>query len=299
MSTSRSVVKTVLAIEQSEGAGARVHRSIGSARLRNLSPFLMLDHFKVPQGGFPDHPHRGQATVTYMLQGAFQHEDSVGHAGTIEAGGVQWMTAGKGIIHAEMPVLGEGYPTPIGLQLWIDLPKEHKLTQPTYQELSKAGIPSAWPEGEDGPVEIRIISGDSHGVSSPVKPLGGCWYFHFVIKEQGKQVFQPIPKGWTTFLYIFKGSVIVNPKDERQAHESHNTLVLSAEETEDGVALEAGSDGTEFVLIAGEPLDQTVFQHGPFVMTDREGIMQTIKDYQLGQNGFENAHTWRSKIGDQ
>ncbi|EJD46158.1 hypothetical protein AURDEDRAFT_87366 [Auricularia subglabra TFB-10046 SS5] len=295
MAVSRSVVNKVLSIEQAEGAGARVRRSIGSMKLRNLSPFLMLDHFHVEQGGFPDHPHRGQATVTYMLEGASRHEDSAGHAGVIEAGGVQWMCAGKGIIHAEMPVVGEGLPPPRGLQLWVDLPKQYKMVDPSYQELDKSGIPSAWPEGKDGSIEIRIISGDSHGVSSPVRPLGGCWYFHYIMKAKGKQVFQPIPKGWTAFAYVLKGSLIVNPEKERTAHEPFHTLVFS--NAEDGVALESGEDGTEFVLIAGEPLDQPVMQYGPFVMLDRAGIQQTLLDYQTGRNGFEKAHTWKSKIG--
>lgn len=295
MSVSRTVVNKVLAIEQAEGDGARVRRSIGSMKLRNLSPFLMLDHFHVSQGGFPDHPHRGQATVTYMLEGASAHEDSAGHKGVIEAGGVQWMCAGRGIIHAEMPIVRDGLPAPRGLQLWVDLPKQYKMVEPSYQELGPAGVPRAWPEGENGPIEIRIISGDSHGVSSPVRPLGGCWYFHFIIKEKGKTVFQPIPKGWTGFAYIIKGKVIVNPDTNRTEHEAFHTLVLS--NGEDGVAVESAEAGTEFVLIAGEPLDQTVMQYGPFVMTDREGIQQTLRDYQFGRNGFEKAHTWKSEIG--
>ncbi|KDQ61055.1 hypothetical protein JAAARDRAFT_709607 [Jaapia argillacea MUCL 33604] len=296
-SVTRNVVKKVLAIEQSEGAGARVRRSIGSMNLRNLTPFLMLDHFHVSQGaGFPDHPHRGQATVTYMLEGSSRHEDSAGHNGTIETGGVQWMCAGRGIIHAEMPVHARGVPEPRGLQLWIDLPKEFKMVEPSYQELGPQEIPSAYPEGQDGPVQIKVISGKSHGVESPVRPLGGCWYFHVIFKKPAT-IFQDIPAGWTSFLYTLKGSVKVG--SEPTVHEPFNTLVLSSKETESGVTLTATEANTEVVVISGQPLDQTVFQYGPFVMTTREEIQKTLIDYQMGMNGFEKAHSWQSEIGKQ
>ncbi|KIP09490.1 hypothetical protein PHLGIDRAFT_86544 [Phlebiopsis gigantea 11061_1 CR5-6] len=296
-SVSRQVIKKVLSVEQEEGAGALVRRSIGSMKLRNLTPFLMLDHFHVSRGaGFPDHPHRGQATVTYMLQGSSQHEDSAGHKGTILAGGVQWMTAGKGIIHAEMPVHAAGQPDPRGLQLWIDLPAKDKMTDPTYQELDPEQIPTAYPEGPDGPVRVRVISGKSHGVESPVRSLGGCWYFH-VIFDKKATIFQDLPKNWTSFMYILKGSVIVG--EDTIAHEPFHTLVLSQEDAETGAKLTAAADGTEFVLISGEPLDQPVFQYGPFVMTNREGIQKTLIDYQMGMNGFEKAHTWKSEIGNR
>ncbi|RXW24121.1 hypothetical protein EST38_g1730 [Candolleomyces aberdarensis] len=294
---SRHVVKKVLAIEQSEGAGARVRRSIGSMNLRNLTPFLMLDHFRIGKGaGFPDHPHRGQATVTYMLQGSSRHEDSAGHKGTIVAGGVQWMCAGKGIIHAEMPVHDEGHPEPVGFQLWVDLPKQFKLVDPSYQELGPEGIPTAYPEGPDGPVSIKVISGKSHGVESPVRPLGGCWFFHVKFTKKGT-FFQEIPAGWTTFAYVFKGGVSVDEDPTRL--ESYNTLVFSSESDQSGVSITALDDETEFILVAGEPLDQTVFQYGPFVMTTKEEIQGTLLDYQLGRNGFEKAHTWKSEIGNQ
>ncbi|KZS99288.1 hypothetical protein SISNIDRAFT_448177 [Sistotremastrum niveocremeum HHB9708] len=295
-SISRSVVKKVLAVETSEGAGAKVRRSIGSMSLRNLSPFLMLDHFAIAEGaGFPDHPHRGQATVTYMLEGSSRHEDSAGHKGLIRTGGVQWMCAGRGIIHAEMPVQGPGIPEPRGLQLWVDLPKQYKMVEPSYQELEPENIPSAWPSGQDGGVEVKVISGISHGVESPVRPLGGCWYFHIKFHKAGR-IFQHIPTGWTSFLYSLKGKVTVNPDDVPESQPAFHTLVLSAAANETGVEL-AGEEGTEFVLIAGEPLDQTVFQYGPFVMTSRQEVQSTLMDYQLGRNGFEKAHTWKSEIG--
>ncbi|KAL5533315.1 PRN1 [Sanghuangporus sanghuang] len=295
-SISRRAVKKVLSIEQEEGAGARVRRSIGTPALRNLTPFLMLDHFHVSKGaGFPDHPHRGQATVTYMLEGSSRHEDSAGHKGTIVAGGVQWMCAGKGIIHAEMPVHALGEPEPRGLQLWVDLPKQYKMVDPSYQELGPEGIPSAYPEGLEGGVEIKVISGNSFGVESPVRPLGGCWFFHVKFKNAQRSIFHELPVGWTTFFYIFKGSVRVGDSDE--AIPTYHTVVLSNGEKETGVRLTAAEDNTEMVLVAGEPLDQTVVQYGPFVMTTREEIQQTFMDYQLAKNGFEKSHTWKSEIG--
>ncbi|KAF5381025.1 hypothetical protein D9615_003913 [Tricholomella constricta] len=297
MSVSRSVVKTVLAVETPEGAGALVRRSIGSMNLRNLTPFLMLDHFHVSKGaGFPDHPHRGQATVTYMLEGSSRHEDSAGHKGTIETGGVQWMCAGKGIIHAEMPVHTEGAPDPRGLQLWVDLPKQFKMVDPSYQELGPDQIPTAYPDGPDGAVKVKVISGISHGVESPVRPLGGCWFFHIIFSRK-TTIFQDIPPSWTSFIYILKGKVTVG--SESNTHDAFHTLVFSSNANETGVSITALEEQTELLLVAGEPLDQTVFQYGPFVMTNREEIQKTLIDYQSGKNGFEKAHTWKSKIAHE
>ncbi|KAG5727642.1 Pirin-like protein [Termitomyces sp. T112] len=294
MSVSRSVIKKVLAVETPEGDGALVRRSIGSMGLRNLTPFLMLDHFHVSEGaGFPDHPHRGQATVTYMLEGSSRHEDSAGHQGTIEAGGVQWMCAGKGIIHAEMPVHTQGASDPRGLQLWVDLPKQFKMVDPSYQELGPDQIPIAYPSGPDGPVKIKVISGSSHGIESPVRPLGGCWFFH-VIFDQKSTIFQDIPPSWTSFLYILKGSLTIGL--DTLLHKPFHTLVFSNATNETGISITAAEDKTEVILVAGEPLDQTVFQYGPFVMTNRDEIQQTLFDYQAGRNGFEKVHTWKSKI---
>ncbi|KAJ7258750.1 RmlC-like cupin domain-containing protein [Mycena haematopus] len=292
-SITRAVTKKVLAIETPEGDGAMVRRSIGSAGLRNLTPFLMLDHFHAKTGGFPDHPHRGQSTVTYMLQGSSSHEDSVGHKGIIEAGGVQWMVAGRGIIHSEIPLYGSGRPDPIGLQLWVNLPKKYKMVEPSYQELTASGIPTAYPEGPDGPVLVKVISGSSHGVDSPVRPLGGCWYFHYIFTRDQVSVFQDLPSGWTAFIYVLKGSLIVGRESILQ--EQFHTLVLSANVNETGVLLKSGSKDTEFMLAAAEPIDEPIVQYGPFVMNTKEEIQQTIRDYREGRNGFESAHTWQSR----
>ncbi|KAF7293838.1 hypothetical protein HMN09_01179700 [Mycena chlorophos] len=290
---SRSVTKKVLSIETPEGAGALVRRSIGTASLRNLTPFLMLDHFHVSKGaGFPDHPHRGQSTITYMLEGSSRHEDSAGHKGTIETGGVQWMVAGRGIIHAEMPVHAPGHPDPRGLQLWVNLPKQYKMVEPSYQELGPAEIPTATPK--DG-VRVKVISGKSHGVESPVRPLGGCWYFHYIWDKEGVEAFQELPQGWTAFIYVLKGSLTVGA--DPTPLDAFHTLVLSANSTEAGVLLKSLSPDTQLMLAAAEPINEPIVQHGPFVMNTQEEIMQTFQDYRQGKNGFEKAHVWKSEIG--
>jgi quercetin 2,3-dioxygenase len=287
--TSRTVTKVVKAIEQAEGVGARVRRTIGTRNLRNLSPFLMLDHFSVPYGaGFPDHPHRGQETVTYMLDGAFEHEDFVGHAGRIETGDLQWMTAGKGIMHSEMPVKRDDDKPNVGLQLWVDLPEKHKLHEPRYQELRDAQIPRVKPSDK---VEIKVISGDSFGVKSPVQTLVGVWYLDVKIAPGGK-VEQALPANWTTFVYTLTG----RPSFAGTVVDPFNTVLLST--TGDGLGVEnTGFEEARFVVIAGEPLDQRVVQHGPFVMTSEEGIYQAMRDFTSNSNGFERAKGWRSEIG--
>ncbi|KAF7312988.1 hypothetical protein MKEN_00983500 [Mycena kentingensis (nom. inval.)] len=295
MSVSRSVTKKVLSVETPEGDGALVRRSIGTPQLRNLTPFLMLDHFHVkPGAGFPDHPHRGQSTITYMIEGASRHEDSAGHKGIIETGGVQWMVAGRGIIHAEMPVHEPGQPDPRGLQLWVNLPKQYKMVEPSYQELGREGIPTALPA--DG-VKVKVISGKSHGVESPVRPLGGCWYFHVTWDKEGVEVFQDLPTGWTAFLYILKGSVIVGSSPDAVPHAQYHTLVLSGNDTETGILLKSASPDTSLMLAAAEPIDEPIVQYGPFVMNSKDEIMQAFEDYQQGKNGFERAHVWKSEIG--
>ncbi|KAG8905817.1 hypothetical protein FRB99_008182 [Tulasnella sp. 403] len=292
---SRKVVTSVEAVETAEGQGATVRRSLGRGGINRLDPFIMLDQFYLkPGAGFPDHPHRGQATVTYMLEGFMQHEDSVGHKGTIGPGDLQWMIAGRGIMHAEMPLFGPGLANPVGLQLWIDLPRQHKMTKPSYQELTKDKIPTAFPEGPDGPSEVVVISGKSHGVESPVRHLGGCWCLDIKLKKKGAKVFQDIPAGWNAFFYTLQGKMLIKEKK----FEAYHTLLLSASEGETGVEVTAEEDDTRLVLFAGEPLNQPVVQIGPFVMNSREGIQQTILDYQMGKNGFENSRTWKSAIGN-
>ncbi|KAF9203040.1 hypothetical protein BGZ49_006870 [Haplosporangium sp. Z 27] len=285
---SRSIAKSVLSREQAEGAGARVRRSIGRPELRNHDPFLMLDEFNVDKnGGFPDHPHRGFETVTYMLEGQFQHEDFAGHKGTIGPGDLQWMTAGRGIVHSEMPVKSQTRAH--GLQLWINLPKEHKMCEPQYQELLDKEIPRATPQ--EG-VVVKVIAGESHGVKSKVYTRTPTMYLDYKM-DKNKSVEQTIPSSFTGFIYMLKGKAYIGDK-EFEGH-AHHTLTL----TEDGaetIKIQTKDEDAHFVLIAGEPLKEPIVQHGPFVMNTKEEIYNTFVDYQNGQNGFERARNWHSTI---
>ncbi|GAA6030444.1 hypothetical protein JCM8097_009111 [Rhodosporidiobolus ruineniae] len=300
---SRSVTKAILAVETPEGAGALVRRSIGTPQLRNFSPFLMLDNFKVAEGaGFPDHPHRGMTTLTYMIEGEFDHEDFKGHKGRIGPGALQFMVAGSGIVHSEMPVHGPGKKDPFGLQLWIDLPSKYKMVEAQYQERKAEEVSSAHPTPN---VTVKVICGETEGsaeegvVKGNVRPLGGCWFLDFQISKKGEKVFQPIPKGWNAFIYTLTGETLMGPSDSpaRQTIKQYHTAVLSNNDGETGVELESATEEARFVVVAGEPLDQEIVQHGPFVMDSVQGIRQAFMDYQFERNGFEGAHSWHSEIG--
>ncbi|EST04851.2 Pirin, C-terminal domain protein [Kalmanozyma brasiliensis GHG001] len=323
---SREIAKKVRAVETAEGAGATVRRSIGTPALRNISPFLMLDHFKIGEGaGFPDHPHRGQTTVTLVLSGYAQHEDFAGHAGTIGPGDVQWMNAGRGIMHAEMPIHrdenGNKLPEPEGMQLWVDLPKEAKKEPPSYQEYRAAQLPTtaadAKEEGDEKGWNIKVIAGESHGVKSPIElPKNGGVLFLDINLEPSGTVYQTIDPRYNAFVYTLEGSIVIgdhsvtsskgstlgfNPSTTAtpgEAVEQFHTLVLT-KDGEPGVRITNPSSDKKarMVLVAGEPLDQEVYQYGPFVMTNRQEIQQTLIDFQTGSNGFERAPGWKSKIG--
>ncbi|CAD6565991.1 MAG: hypothetical protein TREMPRED_002014 [Tremellales sp. Tagirdzhanova-0007] len=271
--SSRSVVRSVYAVETKEGVGATVRRSIGSPALKNLTPFLM---------------YASNFTLTLSLL-----------TEALERGDVQWMTAGRGIMHSEVPLFD---PDPAkvedseGLQLWVDLPMAQKFIEPSYQERKAVDIATVKPsEG----VEISVISGESHGVSGFVRPVGGCWYLDFKLRHAGASVFQSLPAGWTAFVYIISGHLEIG--DVEVTHNRYHTLVLSCLPGELGVRLtrprNSEGEDTRFVLIAGEPLDQPVVQYGPFVVTSEEQVREAIMDYRGGKNGFEKAKGWRSEIG--
>ncbi|XP_074361221.1 pirin-like protein [Apium graveolens] len=281
----RFVVKNILAGRQSEGDGAVVRRSIGRPELKYLDPFLILDEFYVSApAGFPDHPHRGFETVTYMLQGAFTHQDFAGHEGTIRAGDVQWMTAGRGIIHSEMPA-GEGLQT--GLQLWINLSSKDKMVEPNYQELLSNDIKRA---GIDG-VQVKIIAGESMGVKSPVYTRTPTMFLDFTLQSKA-EVHQKIPESWNAFVYIIEGEGVFGSLNSSPVP-AHHVLVLSPG---DGLSVwNKSSKALRFALIGGEPLNEPVARYGPFVMNTEEEIDQTIQDYQHCENGFEMAKFWKSQ----
>ncbi|MCJ1405483.1 hypothetical protein MMC11_008711 [Xylographa trunciseda] len=295
MSAPRSIALSFLAKSQSEGVGASVRRSIGTPKLRQLSPFLMLDHFTVNQdAGFPDHPHRGQETITYMLAGASDHEDFAGNAGTISAGDLQFMTAGRGIMHAEMPKNGSG--AIVGMQLWVDLPAKLKMVEPRYRDLRAEEIPTI--KLDDGKVTVKVISGQSHGTES-VQELAytPVWIFDITIAPGGK-IQQPLPTGWNAFAYTLEGETTFGEGDAKKTVEKYSNTVFEREG--DYVHAEVSPEAPEsaqFVLVAGLPLDQKVVQYGPFVLNSQEEVYQAMMDYQTHSNGFERAKDWHSKIG--
>ncbi|XP_047334738.1 pirin-like protein [Impatiens glandulifera] len=283
----RLVVKKVLAKAQSEGNGAVVRRSIGRPELKSLDPFLLLDEFTVSApAGFPDHPHRGFETVTYMLQGAFTHQDFAGHKGTIRTGDVQWMTAGRGIIHSEMPA-GQGAQK--GLQLWINLASKDKMIEPNYQELLKEEISKAEKDG----VSVKVIAGESMGVKSPVYTRTPTMYLDFTIKP-GSHLHQTIPESWNSFIYIIEGDEGVFGISKSAPVSAHHVLVLGPGQ---GLSVwnKSADHELRFVLIAGQPINEPIAQYGPFVMNTQAEIEQAFQDYRHAKNGFEKARSWNSK----
>ncbi|SCW01476.1 LAFE_0E00452g1_1 [Lachancea fermentati] len=289
MNKLRSIYKFFTAIEQSEGVGARVRRSIGTMKLRNFTPFLMLDHFSVaPPAGFPDHPHHGQETITYILSGMVAHEDFTGSKGVLYPGDLQFMTAGKGIVHSEIPVGLESGEPAVGLQLWVDLPSELKDCEPRYRDLRKGETPIAKPSES---LQVRVISGESYGVSSlselAYTPVS---FYHFIASQKGTEFEQAFPENFNVFMYVLEGSVSVNDKEFPQ----YSTVFFNADG--EGVKGVSVSDNAEFVLIGGEILEQPVVQYGPFVETTKERIIKVFDNYQSGTNGFERAPGWSSSI---
>ncbi|ESW97136.1 hypothetical protein KL918_000745 [Ogataea parapolymorpha] len=286
----RTILKSMYCMEQAEGVGAKVRRSIGTMGMRNFSPFLMLDHFNVsPDAGFPDHPHRGQETITLVMKGQFLHEDFTGSSGVLNPGDLQFMTAGKGICHSEMPYSPDGSNVE-GMQLWVDLPENLKHTEPRYRDLRDAEIPVAEPNDK---VRVKVISGKSYGVES-VKDLAytPVEYYNYTVKPGGEFV-QELPSEFNAFLYILKGSLLINGTTIPKYH----AVFFNRDGEAIGGSVPEDSEETNFVIIGGQVLNQKIVQHGPFVETSRERIYEAFMDYQYGRNGFERARGWSSKIG--
>ncbi|KAJ4359615.1 RNA pol II transcription cofactor [Didymosphaeria variabile] len=254
----------------------------------------MLDHASVSpdSSGFPDHPHRGQETISYILSGKLKHEDFAGNSGILTAGSLQFMTAGRGIMHSEMSLPADDGTASEGLQLWVDLPKEKKMCEPRYRDLTSSEIQEV--SADAGRVKVRVISGVSNGVQSrqdlTYTPI---WYLDFTVKPGGT-VKQLLPQGWNAFAYVMAGEVLIS--GSQHAVKQFDLVTLE----EDGDGFEASvlaHYGTEarFILVAGQPLDQPVVQHGPFVMTSRAEIVQAVSDFRMRENGFERAATWTSR----
>ena len=272
---------------QGEGKGATVKRAIGVSDLPNLDPFLMLDFFKVRlPAGFPDHPHRGFETVTYMIEGNVNHEDFKGNKGTIGPGDVQWMSAGRGIVHAEMP--GSFEQDSIGFQLWINLPKEKKMMEPRYQEYTKDKLPVY----QDDKVKVVVIAGKFKGVASLIKPESVAHFYDVHLQPQSS--FEHlIPNGWNALVYPYTESPFsVNG----QKLEAHTACVLKGNGQSFTVTNSGSNAVAKFIVLFGKPLGEPISKYGPFVMNTEAEIRKTFEDYNFGQNGFEQADIWESEV---
>ncbi|CAB1367321.1 pirin family protein [Denitratisoma oestradiolicum] len=281
--TTRILQRIIPSIPVSDGAGVRLRRSLGQSREQRLDPFLMLDEFSSDNpedyiAGFPAHPHRGFETVTYMLEGHFLHEDHLGHQGHLQSGGAQWMTAGRGIIHSEMPQQDSGRLH--GFQFWINLPAREKMKPASYRDIQPEEIPRVAIEGG----EVRIVAGsfESQGLSvaGPIQGLSTSPSFLDVRLPAGGRFAHKLPEAHSAFLYPYAGSLLVGAPEQQRPLSMGQAGVLSAGTW---LAVVAGEAGAGFLLLAARPLGEPVAQYGPFVMNTREEVEQAIADYQAGQ----------------
>jgi hypothetical protein len=271
----RPIRQLVPAQATSDGAGVSLRRGIGTPALKNLDPFLLLDHFGSENpddyiAGFPDHPHRGFITFTYMLDGHMEHRDSLGNRGDLRAGGAQWMKAASGVIHSEMPRQIDGLMR--GFQLWINLPAAEKMSDPAYQEFSPGAIPEVAAEG----ARVRVLAGEHAGVRGAVEDPNTDVLYLDVALPPGATFQRPVPAGHNAFAYVYEGDGTL----AGQALAAHHLAVLGQG---DGFALTAGGRGARFILVAGRPLGEPIVQYGPFVMNTREEIEQAFADYRDGR----------------
>lgn len=269
----RGISKRVTGIETTDGAGVKLKRILGSPELNYLDPFLLFDEFRneaseAYSGGFPNHPHRGFETVTYMKQGRMRHRDSVGNEGLLTAGSVQWMTAGRGIIHSEMPEQEDGIMW--GYQLWVNLPKTKKMTEPRYQDIPSEKIPVYECEG----FSVRVIAGKFEEVSAAAETHIPIHYLDVHLKN-GCTFNHALPASFSGFIYGYEGKSIVG-----NSKIPENTLAVL--DDGNGVSVSGEKSDVKFLLIAGEPLNEPIARGGPFVMNTRGEVLQAFEDYQNG-----------------
>ena len=280
--TQRTLAHAIQSVATSDGAGVKLRRSIGATQSARLDPFLMLDEFGTDNpddyiAGFPPHPHRGFETVTYMIDGHMHHEDHMGNVGELTEGGVQWMTAGHGVIHSEMPQQKEGRMR--GFQLWINLPAAEKMKPAGYKDIPSADIPIVEIDGG----KVKVIAGnfvtDNDRFVGPIQGLTTEPVFYDVQLAAGETFETNLPTTHNAFVYSYEGSVSIGVDSEQSPLSAQSAGVLSAG---DSVRITANAEPVRFILLAGKPLNEPVVQHGPFVMNTREQIEQAIHDYKNG-----------------
>ena len=278
----RSLERMVTGLATSDGAGVQLTRVLTQEHQQRLDPFLMLDHFGSDEakdyiGGFPDHPHRGFETITYMLQGRMRHRDSRGHEGLLQNGDVQWMTAGRGLIHSEMPEQEEGRME--GFQLWLNLPSQLKMCEPRYQDIPHAALPQV---NLDSGVRVTVIGGSVNGTQGPIQSehtQPQFWDLHFLQDDALFQ--QDLPSDHHAFIYVYRGQVEVLGPQSSLTVPSARMGILSAG---DCVRLQA-STGTKAIVLAGKPLREPIAQYGPFVMNTQAQLMTAVDDFRSGRMG--------------
>ncbi len=272
----RRIERSVRGMRTSDGAGVKLTRVIGTPLLRRVDPFLMLDEFGSDEptdylAGFPDHPHRGFETITYMIAGRFRHKDNKGHEGLLETGGAQWMTAGRGIVHSEMPEQKEGRVA--GFQLWLNLPAKDKMCEPTYKDVQAGDIPKATFAGG---AEARVLAGKVGDVTGPIRGRATEPLYVDVVLPAGTSAVIPVPAGHEGFVYPFEGDVFI---EDKKLDRGELGLLTQG----DTLTISAGKAAARALVVAGKPLGEPVVQYGPFVMNTPEELEQAIADFQSGK----------------
>jgi hypothetical protein len=288
--TERAIVDLVEPTPVTEGAGVRLRRSIATERIDSLDPFLLFDHFGSEDpddyvAGFPLHPHRGIETVTYMLDGSVAHRDSLGNAGVVGPGDVQWMTAGSGILHEEMPRVG---PRRLdGFQIWVNLPAKLKMTRPRYQDVPAGRIPVV--KRADG-VEVRVVAGEVEGVQGAVREIFAEPEYLDVAMPPGRTFEQPVPRGHTALAYVFQGEALLGDAagGSPRAVAGPRLAVLG---DGDVVRVRTGAAPARFLLLSARPLGEPVARYGPFVMNTREEIQEALRELRAGKFIKEDGGT--------
>ena len=306
-SLGRPVHQIITSHRQLEGGGFEIRRPFPSAQLQQIDPFLLFDHLGPTKHepheaiGAPDHPHRGFETITYLKQGSMEHLDSFGHAGKIKTGGVQWMTAGSGLIHSEMPSreLLENGGTLEGFQIWVNLPASAKSNPPRYQELDAEQIPEA--VSDDGKVRVKVISGEALGVKAAIDTHIPIYFLDVMLQPNGRFQ-QPIPSGYTAVAYAYSGRAYIGAQQKpiKEGQCAHiDTSSEAAEAAGEHITITTEDDAASFLILAGRPIKEPMARYGPFVMNTQSEIRQAFEDYNAGNMGHLEGGDERHELTEK